>query len=167
MSSNLDLNKFLEGSDYVDNTEKLREAKHSKLIRECINDIEKVRNETGDLYKRNIEEFKGKCNEKNNFLFMNYFTIFNKACNKDFDLNIMNNFLDVLREIEEGLLDQHNGSVKIGKILKELYVDSALKTSERLEENSKNEIKSNSPVKKEINISWKQYKSLKLDNNNV
>ena len=79
MSSNLDLNKFLEGSDYVDNTAKLRDAKHSKLIRECINDIEKVRKETGDLYKRNIEKFKGKCNEKNNFLFMNYFTIFNKT----------------------------------------------------------------------------------------
>ena len=165
MASNLDLNKFLEGSDYVDNTEKLREAKHSKLIRECIKDIEKIRNDTGDLYKRNIEEFKQKCVEKNNFLFMNYFTIFNKACNGDFDLNIMNNFLDVLREIEEGLLDQHNGSIKIGKLLKELYVDSALRTSERLEENSNKEIVKQK--QNEINISWKQYKSLKLDNSNV
>ena len=34
----------------------------------------------------------------------------------------MQNMLSVLREIEEGTIDQHEGSVKIGTILKEIYM---------------------------------------------
>jgi hypothetical protein len=42
-------------------------------------------------------------------------------------------FLSTLKQIENGELDQHNASVKAGKILKELYIDSTLKQQTKRE----------------------------------
>jgi hypothetical protein len=41
--------------------------------------------------------------------------------------------IKILREIEDGKLDQHEGSFEVGKILKSIYIDSALKRSENLD----------------------------------
>ena len=106
MSSNLDLNKYLSGdnSEYVDNTNKLRDAKHSNLIRQNIMEIEKLRGETGDLYKMDIETFKNKCIQRNSFLYNNYFEIFNRVSKNEMNLYIMNEFLNVLKQIEDGVI---------------------------------------------------------------
>mgnify|MGYP006925703700 FL=1 len=65
--------------------------------------------------------------------------------------------LDVLKQIEDGNVDQHEGSVVIGKILKELYVDSALKRCNTLDQN----IESEEPIYVESKpISWKQFKQM-------
>ena len=159
MSSNLDLNKYLSGdnSEYVDNTNKLRDAKHSTSIRKAINDIEKLRGETGELYKTDIDTFKNKCIQRNPFLYNNYFEIFNRVSKNEMNLTIMNEFLNVLKQIEDGILDQHEGSVRIGELLKELYIDSALKRSDNLD----NEYpKENTKLKISKDISWKQYKNM-------
>lgn len=158
MSSNLDLNKYLSGdnSEYVDNTNKLRTSKHSTSIRKNINEIEKMRAETGDLYKTDIELFKNKCIQQNAFLYNNYFEIFNRVTKNEMNLIIMGEFLNVLKKIEDGELDQNDGSIKIGELLKELYIDSALKRSNTIDkENPKDE-----KQLKTSNVSWKQYKNL-------
>ena len=90
-----------------------------------------------------------------NFLFTYYTDIFNKIRKNEIDINILNKFLDVLRKIEDGELDQHEGSFMVGSLLKELYVDSALKKSEKLDELSENKVE---PKKAQVNISWKQFK---------
>ena len=36
----------------------------------------------------------------------------------ELNLNILRKFIDTLREVEDGALDQHEASVKIGEILK-------------------------------------------------
>ena len=43
----------------------------------------------------------------------------------------------MLKEIEDGETDQHEASVKIGKILKELYIDSAMKNEKNIENKEK------------------------------
>ena len=63
--------------------------------------------------------------------------------------------MDVLRQIEDNELDQHEGSFLVGSILKELYVDSALKKAEKLDELSE---KTPEPKGAEVEISWKQFK---------
>lgn len=157
----INLKDFLANNeDYVDNTNKLREKKHGMLIKEAIGDIEKVRKETGDLYKTDIELFKNKCTDKNIFLYNNYFDIFNKVCTNDIDLNIMEEFISVLRLIEEELIDQHEGSVKIGELLKKLYVDSALRKGDKLDKSNPAEVK---VFKESKDISWKEYKKLHTD----
>lgn len=157
----MDLKDFLSNSDdYVDNTNKLREKKHGKLIKDAISDIEEIRKETGELYKTDLELFKNKCTDKNVFLYNNYFDIFNKVCANEISLTIMDEFISVLRSIEEGLMDQHEGSVKIGELLKRLYVDSALRKEEKIEQENPREVK---VFKKSKDISWKQYKNLNTE----
>jgi hypothetical protein len=73
-------------------------------------------------------------------------------------LAILNKFLDVLRKIEDGELDQHEGSFLVGTLLKELYIDSALKKAEKLDELAE---KAPEPKHAENNISWKQFKNMK------
>ena len=46
---------------------------------------------------------------------------------------MLNKFLNVLKQIEDGKIDQHEGSYMVGTILKEIYIDSALKKAEKTE----------------------------------
>ena len=77
-------------------------------------------------------------------------------------MNLLNRFLNVLRDIEDGKVDQHEGSFIVGTILKEIYIDSALKKANKLEaEHSENEKRSVEPVN---NISWAEFKKTYFKN---
>ena len=109
-------------------------------------------------YRNDPEKINLECMNECGFLFTYYTEIFNKIKKDEIDINILNKFIDVLRQIEDGELDQHSGSFLVGTLLKELYIDSALKKADKLNE----EHDKNKPVKEEkepVQISWKQYKS--------
>jgi len=55
-------------------------------------------------------------------------------------------------------LDQQEGSSMIGKYLKELYLDSAVRKADALERERSGE---KEPLKEGMDISWKAYKALK------
>lgn len=95
-----------------------------------------------------------------NFLYTNYTDIYNKIRKDEIDLEVLFHFLNVLKEIEEGGLDQHEASYKIGKLLKEMYVDSALRKADKLNETTQQV--TNETLECE-QISWKQYKILRCD----
>jgi hypothetical protein len=68
--------------------------------------------------------------------------------------------LDILSKIEKGEVDQHEGSYLVGKILKEIYIDSKLQEMKQLDEVSEQ----SKPIFKEAKIiGWKEYKQLQLD----
>jgi hypothetical protein len=89
------------------------------------------------------------------FLFTYYTDIYNKIRKDEIDLKILNQFLNILRRIEDGEIDQHEGSFIIGTLLKEMYVDSALRKAEKLNQDEKEEIIEPREV---VNISWKDFK---------
>ena len=91
------------------------------------------------------------------WLWKNYMNIYNKLKKDELNLSILHNFLAVLKQIENGELDQHEGSVKIGKILKELYVDSAVQQEKKREAKDKRKSKKKKNGK---NISWNDYKKM-------
>ena len=64
--------------------------------------------------------------------------------------------LTVLKHIEDGQVDQHEGSVLVGELLKELYVDSALRRADNLDKQNESEEKQTLYDGKQI--SWKEYK---------
>jgi hypothetical protein len=66
------------------------------------------------------------------------------------DIHILFTFLDVLKEIEEGHLDQHEASYKIGMLLKQMYIDPKLE-----------EIKEPTYIKGQ-SISWQEFKKIKV-----
>jgi hypothetical protein len=81
------------------------------------------------------------------------------------NVNTLFEFLSVLKTIEDGDLNQHEGAYKIGKLLKKLYIDSALVHAKRLDEkNSSDKTATGSTEKLQQlpeakDISWSTYKT--------
>jgi hypothetical protein len=154
----LNLKKLIDESDCENNTENIRKLKHSKLIRDDVRKMDTLKNSNSELRKSNPEQFTEMCQSECSFLFNNYTDIFNKMLKDELDLTIMTKLLTVLKLIEDNKVDQHEASVMVGKILKELYVDSALKRSDNLDKLYESE----KPIPVESKkISWKEYKLTK------
>ena len=109
------------------------DLKHSLKIRDDIRKIELLKIDKSNLYESEPDTFRELASTHASFLFTNYSDIFNRILKNELNLDIMGGLLGVLNMIEEGKVDQHEGSVMVGKLLKELYVDSALKRSENLD----------------------------------
>jgi hypothetical protein len=80
------------------------------------------------------EKFKHLCQTSCPFLHSNYTDIFNKVVNDELDLKMMVEFIKALKQIEDGAIDQYDASVKVGTILKEMYVDSAMRKGAKMDE---------------------------------
>jgi len=151
----LQLQNMIKANNVEDQTNLIRNLKHSDLLKNDINALillkAKYRNEPDKINENALTE----CN----FLFTYYTDIFNKVKKDEIDLGILFKFIDVLKKIENGVLDQHEGSFIVGTLLKELYIDSALKKADKLnEEHEKNNPKV--PFKEPNNISWRQFKKM-------
>ena len=152
-NSRLHLQKMIKANNVEDQTDLIRELKHSHLLQEDINNLlmikAKYRTDTDKINEEGMNE----CS----FLFTYYTDIYNKVRKDEIDLKILNKFLNVLRRIEDGEIDQHDGSYLVGQLLKEMYVDSALKKAGKLDEQNKVELV-HTPKNETINVSWKQFK---------
>lgn len=154
----LQLDKMLKTNDVEDSTDLIRRTKHSNKIREDVEQLQILKKENKKLYNSNFQKFDELAVKKCNFLFNNYTDIYNKVLKDELDINILNKFLGALEQIEDGKLDQHEASVKVGKFLKELYVDSALKVSEK--NDSKQNSKNTETETEYETISWSDYKNI-------
>jgi len=149
----LQLQNMIKANNIEDQTDFIRNLKHSQIIRNEVNTMIMIKGKfRGDDAK--IQE---ECVNECNFLFTYYTDIYNKVRKDELDIGILNKFLDVLKRIEDGELDQHEGAFLVGSILKELYVDSALRKADKL--NADEEPKSE-PKKPEKNVSYKQFKRM-------
>ena len=126
----LQLQNMIKANNVEDQTQLIRNLKHSHILRSEVNNLLILK----EKYKDDDDQLYNECINNCNFLFTYYTEIFNKIRKDEIDINILNNFLDVLKQIEDNELDQHEGSFKIGSILKELYVDSALKKADKINE---------------------------------
>jgi dimeric dUTPase (all-alpha-NTP-PPase superfamily) len=151
----LQLQKMIKANDVEDQTGLIRELKHCHLLQNDINQLlmlmAKYRNDQTKVHEEAISA----CG----FLFTYYTDIYNKIRKDEIDLKILNQFLNVLRRIEDEELDQHEGSFVVGTLLKELYVDSALRKAAKLNENNANMEEEVQPREK-IEISWNQFKKM-------
>lgn len=151
----LQLQNMIKANNVEDQTDFIRSLKHSQIIRNEVNNLilvkAKYRGDDAKIHEEGVNE----CN----FLFTYYTDIYNKVRKDEIDIHILNKFLDVLKKIEDGEMDQHEGSFLVGSILKELYIDSALRKAEKLDANGEPR---EEPKKPEKDISWKQFKKRKL-----
>lgn len=154
----LNLKKMITESECDDNTDNIRRLKHSVLMRDDVRKLDTLKNTHNDMKTNKNDEFIVLCQNECKFLYANYTDIFNKLVNDELDLTIMTKLLTVLKLIEDSKVDQHEGSVMVGKILKELYVDSATK---RLDNIDKKHEGDNEPMSVGKPVSWKQFKQMK------
>jgi hypothetical protein len=154
----LNFEKMMKEEGVEDNTQKIRNLKHSQKIREQVTIMMNIRNKYSRLDKNMMNHM---IDTKCSWLLQNYSNLFIKLKKKQLSLQILDNFLDTLSEIEDGKLDQHEGSVKVGQLLKKLYIDSAMKSQKEAEDKEKKRQKKSfkKPTQK---LTWKEYKKSML-----
>jgi len=152
----INLKELVGKMDAEDNTEEIRKLKHSVLIRDEMYLLDSLKFSEAELRKWDMREFTELCQTKCAFLYNNYTDIFNKVLNDELDLTIMSKLLIVLKLIEDDKVDQHEGSAMVGKILKELYLDSAIKKADNLDKLYDADKPTPNDGKP---LTWKQYKS--------
>jgi hypothetical protein len=150
----LHLQKMIAANNVEDTTDLIRKLKHSHILREDVNTLVMLKakyiNDPDQLHLEAMSE----CN----FLFTYYTDIYNKIRKDEIDLKILYNAFDVLRDIEDGKIDQHDGAYKFGMLLKKIYIDSALKKAEKLDaQNAPAEPEYKGP---QVEITWSQFKKI-------
>jgi hypothetical protein len=162
-SDRLDLKRLIQhqGDDYQDNTDGIRRLKHSSLILADVMKMEKLKKTMASKRKTRNQDFVAACQLKCSFLFNKYTDIFNRLIKDELDLELLSQMLATLQKIEDGTLDQQEGSVVVGKILHKIYVESALSRSRKIDEARCTEEEGE---EKEVgkDISWTEYKNKKL-----
>ena len=150
-NARLKLQQMIKANDVSDQTDIIRNLKHSSQLRENVStmlNLKKQHSSNQDFLESAIRD----CY----FLYLNYTDIFNKLKNEEIDVDILYQFLDVLQKIEDGSVDQHEASFEVGTLLKKLYVDSALKKANKL-----NESRPEPVFLTGSSITWKQFKNRK------
>ena len=142
----LQLQNMIKANNAEDQTSLIRELKHSEIFKKDIATLLHM-----------------ECMVECSFLFNYYTDLYNKIRKDEIDMEILYQFLDVLKQIEDGMVDQHEGSFMVGTLLKKIYVDSALKKADKLERERAADA-ANTPVivrEEPVEISWKQFKRMK------
>jgi len=158
----LKLKEMINEMGSEDNTEQIRRVKHSVILRDEIRKLDTFRKANISLRDTDPAKFTSECQNTSNFLYTKYTDLFNRILKDELDFEIMTKLLIILKLIEDGKVDQHEGSVMVGKVLKELYVDSALKAGENLDkkyESTDSGSTNDVPTNDIKQISWKEYKS--------
>jgi hypothetical protein len=156
----LHLQKMISANNVEDQTGLIRDLKHSYILRENVNNLVMLKAKHLDDHDALNLEAMTECN----FLFTYYTDLYNKIRKDEIDMDILYQFLDVLKQIEDGMVDQHEGSFMVGTLLKKIYVDSALKKADKLDkEHAAADAANTSAIVREdpVEISWKQFKHMK------
>ena len=156
------LQKMINANNVQDCTNEIREKKHSDKIRNDVAIMIGLKTKYQRLSKSNPDQFDRMCVSQCNFIFTHYTDIFNKVKKDELNLNILGQLLDILKKIEDEKIDQHIGAFEVGKLLKEMYIDSALTRAEKIDKKTGQKMEPSKPnkVKK---ISWKEFKEMEKE----
>jgi hypothetical protein len=150
----LHLQKMISANNVEDQTGLIRDLKHSHILRENVNNLVMLKAK----YLDDTESLNLEAMVECNFLCTYYTDLYNKIRKDEIDLKILFQFIDVLNKIEDGLMDQHEGSFEVGMLLKKIYVDSALRKAEKL--NAETGVSEPEYKGPQVDISWKQFKTI-------
>ena len=97
----LQLQNMIKTNNVEDQTDLIRNLKHSQVLRNEINNMIMIKAK----YRGDDEKIAQECMNESNFLFTYYTDIFNKVKKDEIDINLLYKFLDILKKIEDGQLD--------------------------------------------------------------
>jgi hypothetical protein len=130
----LQLQKLIAANDSVDTTQQIRNLKHSMKIKDEVERLHRLKLQYYQLLREDKSKFDEIGMQKCKFLYTYYTEIYHKMVNDNLNMKIFEQFLNVLYDIENGEIDQHEGSYKVGSLLKQMYIDSALSESAKRDE---------------------------------
>tara|TARA_B110000008_G_C16867900_1_gene523550 strand:- start:32 stop:541 length:510 start_codon:yes stop_codon:yes gene_type:complete len=153
----INLKKLMNEMEYEDNTETIRRLKHSTKIRDNVKKLTALKKEHADMRIASPEQFFNIVHVECKFLYDNYTDIFRRMMQDEIDVTILSKLLIVLKLIEDGQIDQQDGSVRVGRLLKEMYLDSAVKRADALDKEHSGE---KEPINEGKSISWNKFKQV-------
>ena len=107
----LKLNDMIKEGDCVDNTDMIRQLKHSSLITQNLNALLRIKKKYKDEHDiLDLKELDEECLKECRFLFDNYTSIYNKLLRDQIDLKVFYKFLYYLKKIEDGELTFYQAS---------------------------------------------------------
>jgi hypothetical protein len=142
------LKKMSESAKFEDMTERIRDVKHSQQLKKSIHHLMEYKKKHSDLLSTNRPLFEENLMKEDNFLFLNYMELYTTLLKMDVDSMILNAVLTCLEQIETGECDQHEASVRVGTLLKSVYIDKVVQDTSHTPE----------PLASHQTISWKEYK---------
>jgi hypothetical protein len=180
----LQLERMIQANNVEDMTNDIRQKKHSMKIRDDVEKMIKLKKTYARIRKTHPEQFETMLIHQCSFLFNSYTDIFNKLKKDELDVPLFYRLLYVLKQIEDGVYDQHEGAFQVGKLLKAIYIDSALKRTEKQEQKeernhkknkrSSSSTSSNAPqihtttsTNAHKSLTWAEYKQSQLDQSNT
>lgn len=152
------LQKMINANNVEDCTQDIRNKKHSNKIKDDVSRLVELKKKYSRLSQSNPQQFDTMCVSQCNFIFTHYTDIYNKVKKDEMNLNILGELLNVLKQIEDEKIDQHTGAFHVGKLLKEMYIDSALIKAERIDKKTGKKMAPSKPNEVK-NISWAQFKA--------
>ena len=156
----LNLQEMVKAYGSEDNTKKIRNLCHSRRIKEDVERLVNLKKKYNRMRKNDYTKYERLIISHCNFLWNNYTNIFNRIMKDELNIQMLYIFLDKLKDIEDQKLDQNEASVEVGQLLKNLYIDSALQRSKKLEAKEK---KTKPKEKRAIhNISWAAFKQANI-----
>ena len=157
-SERIQLKKMINDNNVEDMTNEIRDKKHSEKIRTDVTRMIELKKKYPRLEKSNPEQFDTMITSQCSFLFNNYTDIFNRVKKNEMNLDTLWQLLNILRRIEDGDVDQHTGSFEVGKLLKKIYIDSAIMKENKTQAKNKN--KKNKKILSKKKITWEEYKKM-------
>ena len=150
------LDKMIAAGNVEDVTSEIRKKKHSGVLKSELGSIRRIlADRAAGALDLTEEEITNMCDNYAPYMRVHYTDLFLRARKGDLDFDIMDNLIAVLERIENGSIDQHEGAHEVGTLLKRLYIDSALKRSDRLDDvDAATESADSEP----IDVSYAQYK---------
>ena len=131
----LNLKAMVRQQNVADNTGFIRAIKHSDRISADLLKLQELlvaRREAGLAPSVSLEE-ESSLRDACPFLYNNYTDLFHRVVRNELNMGMFAQFLLVLKMIEEEKIDAHEGSLVVGKLLKEVFVDSALRRGAHLD----------------------------------
>jgi hypothetical protein len=144
------LKKMSESSKFVDMTERIRDVKHSAQLKKSIYHLMEFKKQHATLFTTNRSLFEEKLMLEDNFLFFNYMELYTTLLKTEVEPDMMNAVLTCLEQIETGECDQHEASVRVGTLLKSVYIDKVIQDTTH----------EATPLAPQQSISWKEYRDL-------
>ena len=87
----LQLSNMIKVNNVEDQTELIRDLKHSQILRNDVNNMIMLKSK----YRGDDEKIYNECINECNFLFTYYTDIFNKIRKDEININILNKFIDI------------------------------------------------------------------------
>lgn len=169
------LEQLINEHNVEDYSKDIREKKHSPLIKTDVNNILNLKVKYNRLMTTNYNQFEQIVISQCKFLHKNYNDIFSKVMKNEINLNTLNQLLNILKKIENGDKDQHEASFEVGKLLKQIYIDGVIIKQEKEKQlndkmckkknKKKNIKKEETEDSQKKNLSWQEFKNLKINTN--